>query len=342
MKIDRVEAIYLDHIPIAAPPFRDGPSRARTSIVEVENDRGVVGYGISSSPPWPVVPFINTRLADFIIGRDPSLVEALWLQMNASFGKQGWWNGAISAVDIALWDLRGKTLGQPVWKLIGGARPQIQAYVSFGVAGPNTSASQYPVYSKEELVEEARYLVDQGHTRLKTVVGRDPDPEPDRDGRRIAALRDAVGPQVELSIDASKRMTLEDAVRLCKICEPLAITFFEEPVRNNDPKLLSQLHRKTTIPLAANPKGFRAAYRDLILEESVDILQPNVKTMGFTEAVLVAGMAEAFNLRIANGNGAGPHNLHLIAGIPNGWQLEFHYHNWMMYEAVYANVPKPE
>ena len=64
--------------------------------------------------------------------------------------------------------------------------------------------------------------------------------------------------------------------------------------------------------------------------------------MGFTEAVHVAGMAEAFNLRIANGNGAGPHNLHLIAGVPNGWQLEFHYHNWMMYEAVYSKVPRPE
>ena len=75
--------------------------------------------------------------------------------------------------------LRGITLGQPVWKLLGGARPQIQAFISFGVSGPNTSASQYPVYSDEELVEEAKYLVDQGHTRLKTVVGRDLDPKPE-------------------------------------------------------------------------------------------------------------------------------------------------------------------
>ena len=72
MRIERVEAIYLDDIPIEAPPYRDAPNRARTIIVEVENDKGLVGYGIASAPAWPVVPFINTRLADFIIGRDPS------------------------------------------------------------------------------------------------------------------------------------------------------------------------------------------------------------------------------------------------------------------------------
>ena len=102
MRIVRVEAIYLDDIPIAAPPFREGPNRAKTIIVEVENDKGMVGYGIASAPAWPVVPFINTRLADFVIGRDPSLAEALWLQMNAAFGEHGRWNVAISAVDIAL------------------------------------------------------------------------------------------------------------------------------------------------------------------------------------------------------------------------------------------------
>ena len=343
MTIGRVEAILLDDIPIAPPPVRPGPSRAGVIIVEIETNEGAVGYGISPGPAWPVAEFVNRVLSDFLHGKDPALVENIWLQMVRQFGGAdgGIWAPALSAADIALWDIRGKSLGQPVWKLLGGARSSVPAYVSFGVAGPNTSASQYPVYSQDELVDEARSLVGLGHTRLKTVVGRAIVPNPGEDARRIGAIREAVGPDVELLIDAGTKLSLHDALQLCRLCEPHQIVFFEEPVLANDPFLLAELRKQTAIPIAANPRGYRRAYRDLLMNGSVDILQPNVKSIGITESVQIAGMAEAFHLPVANGNGAGPHNIHLLAGVQNGWLCEFHFHNWMMYRAVYESVPEP-
>ena len=157
----------------------------------------------------------------------------------------------------------------------------------------------------------------------------------------MAAIRDVVGPSVWLMMDAGSNMTFHDALRLCKLCEPLHITFFEEPVHGNDPRTLAELRHKTTVPLAANPSGFRVAYRELLLEKSVDFVQPNVSSIGYTEAIAIASMAQAFNVPICNGNGAGPHNIHLEAGMPNGWLLEFHFHNWQTYEAVFQDMPRP-
>ncbi|MDP2949371.1 MAG: mandelate racemase/muconate lactonizing enzyme family protein [Chloroflexota bacterium] len=347
MKVCRVEAHRLEEVPITPPPFRKDPSTGSMTVVEVETDSGIVGYSVlggGGGSPWPMtVEFINCYASQFLAGQDALLVERIWNQMVRQAGRHpaGMWASVAGAIDLALWDIRGKALGHPVWQLIGGARDRVPAYVSFGLAGPNTSASMYPAYSREELVEEAKYLVGQGHTRLKTVVGRWEVPDPDEDAARMAAVREAVGPDVWLMMDASCYMSLQDAVRLCKLCEPLHITFFEEPVHANDPRTLAALRKQTSIPLAANPSGFRAAYREMLLHDAVDIVQPNVASIGYTESIAVANMAGAFNVPIANGNGSGPHNIHLQAGMPNGWLLEFHWHNWQTYEAVFQDMPRP-
>ncbi|MDP2948044.1 MAG: mandelate racemase/muconate lactonizing enzyme family protein [Chloroflexota bacterium] len=347
MKICRVEANHLENIPITPPPARKEPSRGEMTIVEVETDSGIVGCGVvggGGGTPWQVtVEFINRYVGPFLVGQDPVLTERLWNQMVRQFARRptGMWASVVGAMDVALWDIKGKVAGQPLWQLIGGTRDKVPAYVSFGLGGPNTSASQYPAYTRDELVEEAKHLVTQGHTRLKTVVGRWEIPDPDEDAARMAAIRDVVGPHVWLMMDAGSNMTLHDALRLCKLCEPLHITFFEEPVHANDPRTLAALRKQTTIPLAANPSGFRVAYRELLLQEAVDIVQPNVATIGYTESIAVANMAQAFNVPICNGNGSGPHNIHLQAGMPNGWLLEFHYHNWQTYEAIFQDTPRP-
>jgi L-alanine-DL-glutamate epimerase-like enolase superfamily enzyme len=136
-------------------------------------------------------------------------------------------------------------------------------------------------------------------------------------------------------------MPFPDALRLCKLCEPLNVVFFEEPVPLNDPHLLAELRRQTAVPLAANPSGYRWTYRELLTQDAADFVQPNVTQIGVTEAWKIAEMAQAFNRQIANGNGGGPHNLHLQAGVANGWGVEFHYHNWMLYQAVFQHVPAP-
>ena len=343
MKISRVEATYLTDIPIAPPPLRDEPSSASLTIVEIETEDGIVGYGKAGGGA-STVDFINRRAAAFLKGQNPFLTERIWARMVREFAPRGpgAHGSALSALDIALWDIKGKALGEPVWQLIGGAQNPVEAYISFGLGGPNTSLSMVPAYTVDELVEEATLLVEQGHTKLKTGVGRSEIPNPDEDAARMGALREALGPDVKLLMDGGRNMAFHDALRLCKLCEPHHITFFEEPVPGNDPRLLAELRKKTSVPLAANPAGYRSAYRELLLHDAVDFLQPNVASIGYTEACKVAEMAQAFHRFIANGNGSGPHNMHLQAGMSNGWGVEFHYHNWMVYRAVYPNLPEPQ
>jgi len=338
MVISRVEAIPLCHIPTEPPPLRDEPSSASVTIVEIETDDGLIGYG-KAGESTAIVDFINNRAGEFLKGKNPFLTDFLWNEMVNTLGGP---DSALAGIDLALWDIKGKALGLPVWQLLGGAQSSVRAYVSFGLGGPNTSMSMVPAYSVDELVEEATLLVNQGHTKLKTGVGRFEVPNPDADADRMRALRESLGPDVVLMMDAGKNMTFHDAMRLCKLCEPLNIAFFEEPVVDNDPRLLADLRKQTSIPLAANPRGYRQVYREFLAEEIVDFVQPNVAQIGITESWKIAEMALAFNRPISNGNGSGPHNMHLQAGMTNGWGVEFHYRHWMVYRAVYQDLPEPE
>ena len=255
MKIARVEAIQLANIPTAPPPFREELRTERLGILELETDDGCVGYGILRSDPDG---FIEHQAADFLKGKDPLLTDELWQQLLNRFvrGRDVSRHVAdLAAIDVAMWDLKGKALGLPVWRLLGGAQNRVQAYVSFGLAGPNTSRGLGEPYSIDELAQEARYLVDQGHTKLKTGVGRSDPPDPDEDAARMAAVREVVGAGGQILMDGACRMAFPDALRLCKLCEPLHVTFFEEPVPFNDPRQLAELRRQTTVPLAANPGG---------------------------------------------------------------------------------------
>lgn len=338
MKIVRVEASYLTNIPTTPPPLLEGPDRARVVIAEVETDDGVIGYGMTGGP-WPqsIVEFINHQAKDLLMGQDPLLTERIWQQMFRTYNQRyqtGLWSSAMSAVDIALWDIKGKALGQPVWRLLGGAQNPVPAYITFGLAD----------YDNERLVGAAKHWVQQGHNKLKMVVGvigNSQDPE--ADAQRVAAVRDAVGPKVELMFDANYLMSYHHALRLCRLTEPLNITWFEEPVYGNDALLLADLRRATSIPIAAGQnEGHRFRHRELLLHRSVDILQPNVVNVGgYTEAVKVAAMAQAFNVPIANGGAWPCHNMHLQAAMSNGWRVEFHYLSWMMYEAVCQSIPRP-
>lgn len=314
--------------------MRPLPNSANLTIVEVETDEGIIGYGRMGGS----VELINGRLADFLAGEDPMLTDQIWHQLTQTFGGA---TAALAGIDLALWDIKGKALGVPVWRLLGGAQERVRAYVSFGLGGPNTSMSMVPAYTTEELVEEAMLLVKGSHTKLKTGVGRYEVPNPDADAERMMALREVLGPEVMLMMDAGKNMSFHDALRLCKLCEPYHIEFFEEPVIGNDARQLANLRAQTTIRMAANPSGMRDVYREFLANEIVDFVQPNVAQIGITESKAIADMALAFNRPISNGNGSGPHNMHLQAGMPNGWGVEFHYRHWMEYRAVYQNLPEP-
>jgi L-alanine-DL-glutamate epimerase-like enolase superfamily enzyme len=208
----------------------------------------------------------------------------------------------------------------------------VQAYVTFGLKQ----------YSKEQLMEVATQLVKQGETRLKMVVAVDPE-NPRLDADRVKAVRKAVGDDVELMIDANYLFSFNRALELCKLLEPYHITWFEEPVYQNDANLLADLRRHTSIPIAAGQnEGHRFRHRELIANHAVDVAQPNVCSVGgYTEAVKVAALASAFNLPIANGGGWPHHNMHLQAAMANGWRVEFHFEMWGVGDKIYKEPAAP-
>jgi L-alanine-DL-glutamate epimerase-like enolase superfamily enzyme len=140
-------------------------------------------------------------------------------------------------------------------------------------------------------------------------------------------------------VDANCLMKLDAAVRWCKRFEPYNLMWFEEPIVHNDPHLLAQLRKQTTIPIAAGQWENFSKLTDLVKQDAVDFLNIHVLSVGgFTMGMKAAGLAQAFNLPVGNGD---QFDLHLHAAVPNGWRAEIHVNNWLTADVVYRDLPKP-
>ena len=347
MKIADVEILELQDIQVTPPLFKE-PVRAIVRLLQVKTDDGIVGVSqIGGFMHSATVAFIRNDLAPFLKGKDPLETERLMHQMMWKFNTRahgGVWNFAVSAIDVALWDIKGKFYNAPVWRLLGAAQKSIPAYITFGLRA----------YSKEELAEAAKYWVAKGQTRLKIQVGRlnirgqmDPsgagaehrEDNPAEDEARVRAVREAVGDGVELMVDANCLMKYDAALRWCKRLEPYNLMWFEEPIVHNDRRLLAELRKQTSIPIAAGQWDNFFTLCELVRERAVDFLNIHVLSVGgFTMGMKAAGVAHAFNLPVGNGD---HFDLHLQAAVPNGWRAEFHVNNWLTWNALYKEVPEP-
>ena len=347
MKIARVTATPL-RIPVEFTEL--GSDHTQTTSMcstEIETDTGIVGYGITSITQCRVVSHaINHVAGPAILDMDPLAHEKIWNTLYwtmTPWGQSGYASHAISAIDLALWDIKGKALGQPVWRLLGGARERVEAYSTFG----------FSFLERDELADAARHMVGKGFRALKMQVGRpgldDRKPHPSLgdiikdDAARVRAVRDAVGPDIDIAIDAGCRLDLPHAVRLARNCEELGVAFFEEPIMQNDVALLAQMRRRTSIPLCAGQnEGLAYRFRDFLVNEAVDVVQPNVViTGGITQCVKIAGMAASFNVPISNGGGCPFHNMHLQAGVANGTVVEWQFNAVAACNAFFTDPPVP-
>lgn len=312
-------------------------------LVEVATEDGIVGHGVTQHIDARTVAAQINAAGDAIIGADALSNERNWhiLYWTMSGSAQAQYaSWAISAIDTALWDIKGKALGAPVWKLLGGARQKVQAYATIGV----------PRASIEELGEAARRLKAMGFMCLKTQVGR---PGLDhlkgqkplmeiirQDAQRIKALREAVGDDIEIGIDAQCRLDLPHALELVRLIKPYSVSFFEEPLVQNDVLLMSDMRRRCDMPLhAGQSEGLASRFRDMLLHQSIDVLQPNVAvTGGFTQCARIAGLASAFNVPI-NGGGYFWHMSHLQAGVAAGTSVEYQTGAAKACEALFSGLP---
>jgi galactonate dehydratase len=274
-------------------------------FVKIFTDAGITGVGEGGG--WPEVVRVGIEeLKHFLVGENPFEIERLWLRLYDVLHGHGITGavrgGALGAIDMALWDIKGKALGVPVYELLGGkVRDRIRVY---GHAGN---------------VKAAQALIERGFTAFKCGASAE----------TVRTLREALGPEVEIGVHCHGELTAAAAIQLGKAIEPYAPAFFEEPTNPDDLDALAKVAAKVDVPLAAGERLYHKwAFKELLHRGLVDIIQPEITRIGgILETKKVAAMAEACGVKVAPHDGsAGPiaemANVHVLASIPNCLFLE--------------------
>lgn len=271
-------------------------SRARydtrtAMLVEIETDEGVSGWGECYGPARMTQAVVD-ELGSMIIGSDPLNSEFIWQDLYARLrdhGQKGLLIEGLSGIDIALWDIRGKYFNAPVWQLMGGRmRSDVQAYATGLYRRDSGDAVHY-------LVEEALSYVEQGFTAMKLKVGFGVE----EDYTVTRAIREAIGPDITLMVDANHAYDAVAAIKLARKIEQFDIAWFEEPVPPEDLQGYLRVKAATAIPLAGGECEFtRYGFKNVLVNEAMDIIQPDICAAGgLTECKKIADMAQAFGIR---------------------------------------------
>lgn len=319
MKIDHIEAINLrfEYPGSGGFQYAGGLCTARvTTLIHVYTDTNQVGIGSVYSHPALVYLIVRDQLDPMLRGEDPCQVEALWDKMyrlTRWYGRKGAAMSALGGVDVALWDLRGKATGKPVWALLGGERPSCPAYAS-GLLWKEI----------DELAEEAAGHIDSGFRRVKLRLGRSEG----YDTAAVRAVRTAVGKDNDVMADASMRYQLELARRIGRFLDEQKVFWFEEPFAPEDIDSYAALRGTVEVPLAGGENEFGLqGFREMIRAGALDIVQPDASRCGgITETWRIGQMAHDHGLRVATHSWSDAvavvANAHVVSSIPNGITVE--------------------
>ncbi len=329
VRIRRSEA-YLGAMPegtseasyFVRPPYRALYSAYfETAFVKITADDGTVGWGEALAPVAPevVATIVEQLLAPALLGQDPMAHDRLWTRMYGLMRERGYYGGfmldAISACDIALWDLRGRLLEQPVHALLGGPhRDRVPCYIS-GLPEPTDDLR----------VALAERWVTKGFSSFKLAAGFGAR----ADVTSLERLRAALGPDATLLLDAHWVYPLDDAIRLGRELERLDVAVFEAPMEPEDVAGHAALAAAVAVPIAiGETERTRYQFKPWLLQRGADLLQPDVGRTGITELHKIASMAETFNIPVAPhlSVGLGPciaASIQLAAAIPNLFMLEY-------------------
>lgn len=336
MKISRVTA---HHLPGTRYPW---------VFLRVDTDAGLHGLGqVSSGPNSAVVAAAAGQLGPLLVGEDPRRIEYIWHKLYAGFnslGSLGFVSALISGVDIALWDIRGKELGLPVYELLGGRfHDRLILYSNGWFTGCSTP---------DEFARAAAKTVAAGHTAIKldpfraghAYLSRYAAGYPPEDDLEAVAIveriRAAVGEGVEIFIDAHGRFDVPTAVRLANRLAPFRIGWFEEPVPPENADALRQFREGASVPVCVGERLYtRWQFRPILEQKLADYLMPDIiRTGGISEMKKIATMAEAFFVPISPHDATGPVTLiagaHVMMTTPNFFRLEIAYSELERYQQV--------
>lgn len=305
------------------------------TFVEIETDEGITGVGEGSNVAGTgslVVADTIRRAAPLLVGEDPTHLDALWHKVyryHTYLGSRGAPSAAVSAIDVALWDIKAKSAGRPLWDLLGGKhRPGLGLYAGIGMGSP-----------AEELVSNAKAAIEAGFKAVKM----DPFSEFGnlgyrsgvlsrrglREGiERLAAVREAVGPDIEVLIDAHGMYSVPSAIAAANAMEPYDITWMEEPVPPEGVSALRTVRRNTGVPLCVGERLYTRWDFAPILEQGLaDYIMPDANwTGGISEMRRIASLAEVYHVPVSPHGANGP--LQLVAGatamitVPNFYRCE--------------------
>lgn len=327
------------HVHLVSAPVAGGVSDATRqvetiglTIVRLITEQGLEGLGVTYHEVGgeATKTLIERNMVPRLIGRDPFETETIWADMASylrGIGRKGLMFCALSAIDIALWDLKGKITGLPLYKLLGGTERRIPVYASGG----------WTSYTDEQLITETTEMVRQGYQMVKFKVGVEGGRNLRRDVERVTKVREAIGPGVGIMLDANNCWDAATGIKFANRVRDLDIMWLEEPVPADDIPGLARFRRGTDIPLATGEHEYtKFGVRDLVLNGAVDIVQTDgVRAGGYTEMLKIAAITQAWNLSLA------PHamenmHIHLVSAAPNALFLE----RLLIFEEITSRVFK--
>src|SRR5215831_10517995 len=339
MKISRIRSQIL--LMPQADPLANTPEDTNAArpivIVRLDTDDGIEGIGVTFYG-GAITASLKRAIDDLgalVVGEDPHRIEAIIAKLRAAAGGSGpagMFTLALSAIDIALWDIRGKALGQPLWKLLGGARQRVPTYAS-GALRRNLPL--------DEVVTAAGRLKDKGFREMKTQLALPGDTAPAKEVERMRRVREAIGPDIKLMCDINQRWRVEQAIDIGRRVEDAGVGLFwlEDVTTADDFAGLARVTTALSTPVAGGEYVWGIVpFRHMVEARSVDIVMIDlIRVGGVTQWMKVAGMAEAFNLSVVSHLIPEVH-VHLIGAIPNGLTVE--YMPWLRH--LFEEVPEPQ
>ena len=333
MKIKKVRTQVV-RVPLDEP-LAGGPPYARSHnqfvTLTLETDDGIQGLGVSffGGALSGTVKHAIDQLGEMIIGDDPLRIEAVTQKLRgaaASAGSGGILTLAVSAIDMALWDIKGKFLGQSLSALLGGLRERVPTYASGALV------RAYPL---DHLEKAARTLIEKGFKQMKTQLALAGDTTPAREAEHARRIRAAAGPDIDLMCDINQRWSVHQAMDIGKRVEDVNFYWLEDVTAHDDYSGLARVADALITPLAGGECLYGITpFRHMIEAHSVDIVMIDlIRVGGISNWMKVAAMAEAFNLPVVSHLLPEIH-VHLVAAVPNGLTVEYMPWSFRLFEEV--------
>ncbi len=314
----------------SAVPGRQSKVRPIVTL-RMRTDQGLEGIGIAFVPGGLTRPLAGTmeELAELTVGQDPTRIESVTAKLRqhaATLASSGMFTVALSAIDSALWDIRGKEAGQPLWKLLGGVRQRVPAYAS---------GQMHRGVSNNDLACVAKWILARGFRYMKLHLALGDTVSPEQEVERARLVREIVGTHIKLGCDINERWSVGQAIAVGRRLEEVGLFWLEDPTRGDDYAGLARITQALPTPVMAGENNWGVTPFRLMLEAgSVDIAMIDLMHVGgISTWIKIAALADAFNVPVVS-HIMPEFQAQLVAAVPNGLMAEHKEWTWNLFDGV--------